>query len=173
MGSSLFTLYHVLNRQRKSQRGYTARCKAIILLALLLLGVSEVNSINCYVGYGQEGRERTAGIQWQRKCENTNYCFKAQTTDIKKITALLDYAWVGNTTTVLDYIACFIPWCCDSLEIYQFCRILRIADCGLLFFSQWWLYVLFFSLCLFVYNYSKHHVLFAITGSMLLDSNHL
>eukprot|EP01038_Epipyxis_sp_PR26KG_P007354 gene7354-10024_t len=49
--------------------------------------------IKCRIGYGQRGLLRSDEIGWVRTCPNTNYCFEAVTTDIKKVQKLIDYPW--------------------------------------------------------------------------------
>ena len=83
----------------------TRRIRIICLITLLIMKQSEVEAIDCYVGYGQEGREHTACVEWPRKCPNTNYCFKVVTNDINKAKALVDYSWVSSRAHPLEYLA--------------------------------------------------------------------
>lgn len=83
--------------------------RVIFLFASLFINEREVKAIDCYVGYGQEGREYISGIEWPRKCPNTHYCFMAVTTDINKAKALIDFTWVSNLyTTVGDFLHTFV-----------------------------------------------------------------
>ena len=100
-------------KEERTRCRHADRMKIIFLLALLLIKESEVDSIDCYVGYGQEGREHTEGIEWPRKCPQTDYCFKVVTNDINKIKSLLDYSWVRTSAHLEEHhirFHCFITF---------------------------------------------------------------
>lgn len=76
---------------------------SIVLILNIPLFVSPHNEITghpktamgmrCYVGYGQRGLQYSSGIQWQKFCPNTRYCYEVVTDEIEKISKLFDYQW--------------------------------------------------------------------------------
>lgn len=66
----------------------------ILLLLCVFAHVHTVTPVKCTIGYGQTGKRYSNEITWIRTCPQTDYCFKAITTDIRKVRKLIDYPWV-------------------------------------------------------------------------------
>jgi hypothetical protein len=69
---------------------------SIFLALCIVLLFEPVEPIKCIVGYGQTGLRYSNEITWTRNCPNTNYCWKAVTSDIKKMQNLIQYPWVSH-----------------------------------------------------------------------------
>jgi len=65
----------------------------LLLICACILAI--VDTRKCYIGYGQRGLSYANGIQWDRDCVETDYCYEVVTKHIEQVQNLIDYPWVG------------------------------------------------------------------------------
>eukprot|EP00601_Ochromonadales_sp_CCMP2298_P034986 CAMPEP_0173367398 /NCGR_PEP_ID=MMETSP1144-20121109/24832_1 /TAXON_ID=483371 /ORGANISM="non described non described, Strain CCMP2298" /LENGTH=329 /DNA_ID=CAMNT_0014318281 /DNA_START=211 /DNA_END=1200 /DNA_ORIENTATION=- len=63
----------------------------LLLICACILAI--VDTRKCYIGYGQRGLSYANGIQWDRDCVETDYCYEVVTKHIEQVQNLIDYPW--------------------------------------------------------------------------------
>ena len=65
----------------------------LFIVLLFLFSYVILADISCAIGYGQMGMNYEEGINWNRGCKGSDYCWMAYTRDIRQVKNLFDYAW--------------------------------------------------------------------------------
>ena len=77
---------------------------------IYFLFCNPVQTLQCTIGWGQEGREYRYAVEWSRSCHPlSRYCFKATTYNIEQAKALIAFTW-DRYYRVYHFKACGGEW---------------------------------------------------------------